>query len=597
MSTSRLEQLPAELLRRICEYIAHSHRPTVLSFALASKRCRSVAKRLLFHTISFAVDNPPQLARDVLDCTATLQRNLAFADVYTLVIHDSREHKAKDEDYDDTFASRSRFSGLPLSPSKLIYGRLEPRSLLTAELVTRADSTGHMDAAWQSLAHLVRRLQALADVLIWMRYEDTDGYDGEGMPSYHADAVDSMVRGLAPNLKEVHLFYEYGCPEDDNGNPLPPRAPWRGFAVDNQASCTPARLECLELGMDFVFRLPDRLILEEAVVHNWAVNTELSSLRTLMISRTVNYKALNSLMLVQAYYDDVKRFLRSLSQLTSLEIIAWDPSISLAAALYPRLLELWLRTQHVLGQGLDEAAVAELADRCPAIETLALEIRRSRGDATEVALYRALGRFAHLRRLALTLDASPPPWFPAAPPAVEGYDTDVDPSFDEFDRSYLSGTLYPYRHGHIRDILINTAVDETLARAIFRTICAVQTRNYTHGVTTTIAPLERMKVQVAGGKSFPHRGTMVPVGNDLSPYLAALGRQWLLERDVRDDARDVVHAREFNKKSRLRSMNSGWAQDTSRYLPIFRRIWPEKPSGLADWRDDWWSWPLITETT
>lgn len=111
------------------------------------------------------MDNPPQLARDVLDCTATLQRNSAFADVCTLVIHDSCEHKSKDEDYDDTFASRSRFSGLPLNPSELIYGdpdrlqgRLEPGSLLAAELVTRADSTGHMDAAWQSLAHLVPRL-------------------------------------------------------------------------------------------------------------------------------------------------------------------------------------------------------------------------------------------------------------------------------------------------------------------------------------------------------------------------------------------------------------------------------------------------------
>ncbi|KAK3934068.1 hypothetical protein QBC46DRAFT_368439 [Diplogelasinospora grovesii] len=466
MSTSRLKQLPAELLRRICEYIAHLHRPTVLSFALASKRCRSVAKRLLFHTISFAVDNPPQLARDMLDCTATLQRNLAFADVYTFIIHDSREHKAKDEDYNDTFTSKSRFSSLPLSPSELIYGRLEPRSLLTAEL--------------QSLAYLVRRLQALADVFIWIQYKDTDGYNGEGMLSYHADAIDSIVRGLALNLKEVHLFY-------------------KGFTVDNQASCTPTRLECLKLRMDFVFRLPDRLILKKAVVHNWVMNIKLSSLRTLIISRTVNYKALNSFMLVQAYYDDVKRFLRSLFQLTSLEIIAWD------------LLEVTACT---------------------------------------------LGRFAHLRRLALTLDASPPPWFPAAPPAVEGYDTDIDPSFDEFDRSYLSGTLYPYRHGHIRDILINTAVNETLARVIFRIICAVQTHNYTHGVMTTIAPLERMKVQVAGGKSFPHRGTMVPVGNDLSPYLAALGH-------VRDDARDV----------------------------------PEKPSGLADWRDDWWSWPLITEMT
>ncbi|EAQ84819.1 predicted protein [Chaetomium globosum CBS 148.51] len=28
------------------------------------------------------------------------------------------------------------------------------------------------------------------------------------------------------------------------------------------------------------------------------------------------------------------------------------------------------------------------------------------------------------------------------------------------------------------------------------------------------------------------------------------------------------------------------------YMPIFRRIWPERPGVSTNWYDDWHSWPL-----
>ncbi|OIW22534.1 hypothetical protein CONLIGDRAFT_697526 [Coniochaeta ligniaria NRRL 30616] len=620
MSNSRLERLPTELLWSICEYVGFSHRPTMLSLAMASKRCHSVVKPLLFRTIKFSADSPVQLALDVLKCTGILQRNSAFADVCILVI-DSRS-RIQAENYGDALTSGSRFSGLPLSVADMIDGDpdrlhgLESRSFLTAKRARRgADSADQMDAAWQSLADLVQRFQALSDVLIWMDYEETDGYDGEGMPSYSTQFVSSMVQTLVPNLKEVHMIQSAGSPEDEDGNPLPPPPPWKGLSVGNDVARAPASLTCLELGQASWYNFSP-LILEAAVVDSWAASTKLSLLRTLTISRAVSHESLKSLMLVgnslsrlttllftcmegheHTYYDDVKRFLRCLPQLTSLEMIAWLPSISLAAALPRRLRELWLRTQHVPGQGHDEAGLAELADRCPVIQTLAVRIRRSRGDLAEVALYRALGRFARLRRLALTLDASPPPWFPAVPPSV-GYDTAIDPSFDEFDRCYLTGGMYPYRNGNIRDVLINSAVDETLARAIFQTVCAAQARNHphSHGIatattTTTMAPLERMTLQVEGSRAFPQRGNMMPPGEYLRPYLAVLSSRWLLERDLRDDARDVVHARVTHERA------PGQNNDPSWYMPIFRRIWPETPGGSADWRHDWRSMPLASDLT
>ncbi|KAK4105065.1 hypothetical protein N658DRAFT_504576 [Parathielavia hyrcaniae] len=168
-------------------------------------------------------------------------------------------------------------------------------------------------------------------------------------------------------------------------------------------------------------------------------------------------------------------------------------------------------------------------------------------------------------------------------------DTAVDPSFDEFDEQYLTCSLRPYRNGHVRDVLVNTAVDETLARAIFQTVCAARAEHY--GESSALA-LERIMILPQGGQSFPHRGTMMAVAWGLRPYVIALGRRWVLERDVRDDARHVIYAREIDKEARLRLIKSKFQGNKwySRYMPIFGRIWPGASS--ASWYDDWHSLPL-----
>jgi hypothetical protein len=454
-----------------------------------------------------------------------------------------------------------------------------------------------------------------------MWYSDTDGLDGDGEPSYDAEAIYSMVRGLAPNLKKVHLFQEPGSTHDIDDNPLPPCPPWKGFTnVDKGLIRMPAQLTSLELGPDVLsgYTHPS---LDKEVVDRWIENGKLLFLRALRITRSVSHGALEKLIRAKpfpclttllftcpgkqehAYYDDVKQFIHGLPRLTSLEVIAWPPDISLTAALPHGLRELWLRTKNVLGQSLDEAAILELAARCPHVEMLAIKIRRSRGDATEVGLYKALGRFAKLRRLILTLDASPPPWLEAAAPHEPqneydmrlNFDTEIDPSFDDSEKQYMTGSLYPYRQGHLRDVLINTAVDETLARAIFRTICTAKAR--AHGDSAALA-LDRVVIESEGGRSFPHPVAMTPPTWGLRPYMTALGRRWLLERDVRDDARHMIRAQELDKKRRLRSVERFGEIRGSEYygymdyMPIFRRLWPERLDETVEWYDEWHSWPL-----
>ncbi|KAH6839491.1 hypothetical protein B0I37DRAFT_386584 [Chaetomium sp. MPI-CAGE-AT-0009] len=691
MPTSPLENIPVELLTGICEYVGLSHRPSLLSFALSSKRCHSVAKRLLFHTIKVSVpaaDSPGEWEFNIAECIRILERNASFADVRTLVItgprRDTRNYWHDDDVSEDALTwaahgnTRSWSFGLPLSLSELVDGDkdrlqgLERRSTLLPtehEYMSEAPDVTILTGTWQLLGRLVQMLQGLGDVLyavrspmppcllqsllqyqprcrlhvftltlrslqlpetdrdelalvtapclysVWMWYSETDGLDADGEPSYHAEAIYSMVKGLAPNLKQIHLFRTGGSSfSTDTMELFPPAPPWKGFTnVGEELAYMPAQLETLELGLDVYDILERRLDLDKEVAESWIADTNLSSLHALRISRIVSCGALDSLMRANsfpclttllftcaekqenAYYNDIKEFIHRLPQLTSLEIRAWPPNISLTASLPHGLRELWLRTKDVLGQSLDEEAILELATRCPRIDTLALKIRRSRGDAAEVALYRALGRFPNLRCLGLTLDAFPPPWFETEPPRerVPGdtrfpsFDTPVDPSFDDYDSQYLRTDLYPYRNGHIRDVFINMAVDETLARSIFNTICTAKASTYSDSAALV---LERVMIQPAGGRrSFPQPAIMAPRGLALHPYQTALSRRWLLERDVRDDARHMVHAREIGREARLQSgfRRIGNYMD---YMPIFRRIWPETPG--VEWEDDWQSWPL-----
>lgn len=668
MPTSLLEKIPTELLARVCEYVGHSHRPSLLSFGLASKRCHSVAKRLFFHTIEFAAKSPRQLERDVDECVRVLERNASLSDVRILSITGRDIDRDEGESVHASADGGTRFwsCGLPLSVSEVVDGdkdKLEGlvrHSTLVPTSVhdVSPDLAATTDARWQPLVRLLPMLQRLDDILyagvpqlpayllqavlqyqprcrlhvvtfgprspyladtdpgelalvtapclysLWMWYHN-ESVD-HGTPDYHAQAMFNIVRGLAPNLKEVHMLQDRSYAYDYYENPLfPPR--WPGFTgVGQNLTCRSAQVEVLELGLEI------SSVLDEEAVDGWRANTDLSFLRTLRISRIIGPGALRSLTQVEsfahlavllftcangeedAYYDNVKEFIRRLPQLTSLEVIAWPPNMSLAAALPTGLLELWLRTQDVLGQSLNETAILELAARCPHVETLALKIRRSRGDASEVALYNAVGRFAGLRRLVLTLDASPVPWVPVASPDGRGdRDTTVDPSFDEFDSQYLPGRLYPYRNGHIRDAFINTAVDETLARAIFRTICTAKARNY--GDMAALA-LERIMIRPEGGNAFPRRHFMVPAAWNVRSYVLALARCWLLERDMRNDARQTIRAREVDTEDRLgwrdTLAKAGEIESSSHFMPIFRRIWPERPGVTTIWYEDWCSWPL-----
>ncbi|RMJ28844.1 hypothetical protein PHISP_00295 [Aspergillus sp. HF37] len=94
------------------------------------------------------------------------------------------------------------------------------------------------------------------------------------------------------------------------------------------------------------------------------------------------------------------------------------------------------------------ADVERLAESCPHLEELRIPVQRSKGDHQECQLYRALGKFSMLRSLILDLGCNPP----QAPDINENvYD------------------IYT-----LKDALINAAVDESLAMAIWDIVVSSQ---------------------------------------------------------------------------------------------------------------------------
>jgi hypothetical protein len=166
-----------------------------------------------------------------------------------------------------------------------------------------------------------------------------------------------------------------------------------------------------------------------------------------------------------------------------------------------------------------------------------------------------------------------------------------DPSFDEDDRKFYRYERERIRRGYLRETLINCAVDETLARSIWETICQDKAGK----------PLEPLKLYPDSsgifGRSNIYKDSIHDVVDNLS-------RSWLIEKSVRDDE-DIIKVRELGRGAReardkletaiydrhYQGDRTGSALPAHSAVHIFRHIWASK-EGSKDWRQDWASFPL-----
>lgn len=439
---------------------------------------------------------------------------------------------------------------------------------------------------------------------ISVRHVFQDPYDHDGRYDYNEDAKLRTVAGLAPNiqkLRTVLCLFTFSRSLVFNNGRL--REPWTSLGLDH-FPFEAAKLESLSLSGVGPVR---PLELETLTKH-----IDFSTLRKLEIARGIDDDGLacmsskcslphlRTLQLRLEPFgvpsqsaglrEGAISFLTSMPPLKSLELMGCFDRTILDAGITRH--GSTLRSLNLASPDSGETnprpvqitadVVKELQAQCPALGHLAFPIRRTKGKPPASDIYQALGTFSRLQSLFLTLDASNAA-LGRDYPDMTGNPDDVP--FDEFDsRSYCQ--TQTCQNGHVRDNLMNAAIDEPLARSIWDAISANKVGR----------PLQSLKITTTGGICLGADRFLMSL---LAHMVDHLSRSYLLTRSVRDDS-DEVSVRELGE--RAREARGELSRDSQykhgpRYsspetdLEIFHRIWPVK-QGSRDWREDWSSLPL-----
>jgi hypothetical protein len=191
------------------------------------------------------------------------------------------------------------------------------------------------------------------------------------------------------------------------------------------------------------------------------------------------------------------------------------------------------RVRREITMEITEDRILQIEALCPVLEKLAITVMRDKSSASEAAIYKCFGKMETLRSLFLTLDCAN--W-------RAGRDPTYDPRNEGEDHEAAWNHSSLVKKGNVREVLINSAVDEGLARAIWEMI----TQNKTG------KRLERLKLWTRNGGVFA-QAAHTPF---LDQFAVSMDRSWLIERSPRDDIEEVTvkelkqHAREDDERER-----------------------------------------------
>ncbi|KAH7133924.1 hypothetical protein EDB81DRAFT_112216 [Dactylonectria macrodidyma] len=649
--------LPAEILQQIAADVRQVHSPSFYSFASVNKACHAAAIPLLYLSIFIDAQglSIKALDRRVADCLATLDHYHAHGYVRRLTLYGDMKlppeyYVAGAHEIDKNALSNADtevwypacdgenayglyrgyairhpalellkalpnltdlvidsegipaclleflHQGLPVPRCKLTISRMSFRSPHRS-----GDAAHHMAIATSPALHSVRDCNA--------KYGRRDRKD--------VLLAFPMIAGGAPNLKEVTFYGSIGewLPE--------PTAPKRGSLTSLTLHCPQENdLQVWADHTDFI-HLRSLAIVNFNLIEDdlrWlAQDIRLPNLRSLNVSVEVVITRDED----EEWYDEqVDAAVASSTRLPRLKVLTLCIN-SHATEIISRVLThhgstLKNLNLHTVSGGLQRPSFPsdgfgvdvfrEIRDRCPLLEHLRTDVRRTFSDAQEVAIYRTLGGISTLRSLALWLKCCHV-CRRQGPYRATGVE-DIPASWDAYDRqawpfNRFEGSWSP-RNGHIREFLANCAFDEPLARSIWDVICGGGGGD-SDASSRPASKLQRLSLHTEDDEGLTVGGLIVdgkhhsPEVRQLYAMFYEMKRSYLLQRSVRygDDTVFAAEIARQRREKRAKKAEMGGdipvereeepARDTPLYL--FRRIWPEK-KGPGGWRNDWFGLPL-----
>jgi hypothetical protein len=412
-------------------------------------------------------------------------------------------------------------------------------------------------------------------------YQDSDGdFD------YNMDAIMELAAGLAPNLQHVTALNLYPYLPSSQRSMRKPA--WQG--LPGFTSGAKGSIKSLSLKGHSAFHTTDLL-------QSWAKHTDFTQLEHLVLggSHTMQYHALTgevmdwiaqhysfpNLKTLDVYLtrDDVFDAKPNYAQHAISFFHAIHPleKLTINGAMDSQILEAILNyhgsTLHklslnpienlsVISNGRQRSEIPleftpshihQIAIQCPHLSDLSLPIIRNASRASETACYEALAQIKPLRALFLTLECT-------------NYRHDRDPTYDPQyegeDNQLVSFGMEHVKRGTVRQTLINSAVDETLARSIF-TLVSTHKRG---------RQLESLKLWTNGAGRFGNKWY-----GGIDTFVRSLSRSWLIERvSGYKVAEEDISVRELERSGRESREELSKGYVNKEVEKVFQEIWPTK---------------------
>ncbi|KAL4974986.1 hypothetical protein BDW66DRAFT_152306 [Aspergillus desertorum] len=511
--TATLTSLPLETLSLICEYIAVSHKPSIYAFSESTRSCHTASNNCRFRRVRIRVKTRRGLDRNIREWNKILARNSGFGCVQHFTIEGRLA----------LFWENG--TGATSLPAKLLDN-----------LLTEYRHEDEFTRRGTFYDHIIRGPLYHIGV-----QEDQNG-----------DAWASMARGLAPDLKQVHVV--------DSG----PGFKYRPTNRDLSKQALTSRKQVSQdlRKKNFALGQLKGLSLDPANLTRfdlWKKTVDFSHLRSLQLWRvqmgvlktaaTWDFSSLKTLALglfprrrnpSQAHLSDhaAGAFIASLPPLESIHLTGPSSttlSVPDETSRIPPIDQLLITSTEV----------RKIQQYCPNVQDLRLQVERTLVDQKEQDIYRALGQLPRLRHLSLQLDV----W-----DAV---------GLGDMNEATLAQSCYA------QHIFINVVLDAESAREILNLIAS----------NSPIMTLELMP-----GIKY--------VWGDLVDILEVMRRHWRCSKVLTGPGDGKVVVEELWRKSRKRRVELNDHVELGVYGSASRKLWPSTAGDLRKWKDEWHSFPL-----